>query len=457
MVKQDRNPLSGGGGGPAVSKYVCVVGPDGSGKSSVARYVCESLRQQGLEYSRIHADPKLTSDSDIGACETPHGALPHGTASSVLAIVRRLFRYLNARASGPLAKGHPGIVIHERGWLDQVVDPCRYRLPSWTGAMTLMLNAFVRKPDLVLNCVGDPAVMHDRKGEIGADETARQLAQWQSLLTSLPTVEVNTTDSPVDQTEEVACEAVLDLVRAATTSRLVPARSVPLAPRRLSALYTPGASRCLPYLLRRATVLGRYLGLASSVLSRGSLTRPLSGLPFDVEGFAHSLGIPLDAYAAIRSHNRRQWVVALAHCGEPSGFLKVVPGDGQSLAHEQAMLEYVQGQIQGVSTPEVIGLVTVSDWSALATSVAIDRPRPPRVDFQKATEICTALAAVHGGRGVTHGDLAPWNILEDSRGRIALVDWEFASVQLRPGYDLKHYRQVAASRHMSRDSAEVRR
>jgi len=120
------------------------------------------------------------------------------------------------------------------------------------------------------------------------------------------------------------------------------------------------------------------------------------------------------------------------------------------------MLQYVQRQIRGVSTPEVIGLVTVSDWSALATLVAIDRPKPPRVDLQKAAKICTALAAVHEGRGVTHGDLAPWNILEDASGRIALVDWESASAQLRPGYDLTHYQQVAGSRHMSRDSAEVR-
>jgi len=330
---------------------------------------------------QIHADPQLTSNSDIDACETPHGALPHGTASSVLAIVRRLFRYLNARATGPLATGHPGIVIHERGWLDQAVDPRRYRLPSWTGAMTLMLNAIVRKPDLVLNCVGDPTVMHERKGEIGADETARQLARWQSLLSSLPTVELNTTDSTLDQTEQVAREAVLDLVRAATTSRPVHARSVPLAPSRLSAHYTPGASCCVPYLLRRATVLGRYLGYASEVLSHHSLTRPVSGLPFSVEDFAQFLDVPLDAYAAIRSHNRRQWVVALAHCGEPSGFLKVVPGNGESLVNEQAMLEYVQGQMQGISTPEVIGLVTVSDWSALATSVAIDRPKRPLVDL----------------------------------------------------------------------------
>lgn len=44
-----------------------------------------------------------------------------------------------------------------------------------------------------------------------------------------------------------------------------------------------------------------------------------------------------------------------------------------------------------------------------------------------------------------HGDLVPWNVVQDATGRLSAVDWEYGSLEGFPGLDLAHYiLQVAA-------------
>ena len=40
---------------------------------------------------------------------------------------------------------------------------------------------------------------------------------------------------------------------------------------------------------------------------------------------------------------------------------------------------------------------------------------------------------------LTHGDLAPWNVLRDAQGRLMLIDWEYASQAGLPYIDLAYY------------------
>ena len=68
---------------------------------------------------------------------------------------------------------------------------------------------------------------------------------------------------------------------------------------------------------------------------------------------------------------------------------------------------------------------------------------PRRNPADLPDEVARAMGAFFGARGEgelgpTHGDFAPWNLLETERGWV-LVDWEEARERDRPFFDLFHY------------------
>jgi hypothetical protein len=71
-----------------------------------------------------------------------------------------------------------------------------------------------------------------------------------------------------------------------------------------------------------------------------------------------------------------------------------------------------------------------------------------RREFVLHPELCAIAGALNGHEWAVarqHGDLAPWNVLQDGAGRLTAVDWENGCVEGFPGLDLAHYiLQVAA-------------
>jgi hypothetical protein len=68
---------------------------------------------------------------------------------------------------------------------------------------------------------------------------------------------------------------------------------------------------------------------------------------------------------------------------------------------------------------------------------------PRRRPWVLPDEVARAMGAFFGAHGddelgPTHGDFAPWNLLETERGWV-LVDWEEARERDRPFFDLFHY------------------
>jgi hypothetical protein len=129
--------------------------------------------------------------------------------------------------------------------------------------------------------------------------------------------------------------------------------------------------------------------------------------------------------------------------GSPVAFVKVArdTAGAEAIAREREALERWAPLL---SSPLHAPVVLDHADGVLILEPVLWRPRMD--PWTMPVEVAQALgsffrATASGGyrtSGVAHGDCAPWNLLRDERGW-ALIDWENASDEMPPFYDLFHF------------------
>jgi hypothetical protein len=155
--------------------------------------------------------------------------------------------------------------------------------------------------------------------------------------------------------------------------------------------------------------------------------------PFVPRGGALSVGTS--------NHPERFVALVLTCDGECATVVKVALGrEGrEALAREAEALESLAASLPApLHAPEVLG----RDEGVLALQAVPWHPR--RRPWILPEEVAAALGAFfsrgssRGERGLGHGDVAPWNLLEGD-GSWTLIDWEMAADDHLPFFDPFHY------------------
>jgi thymidylate kinase len=166
--------------------YVLLVGPDGSGKSSLAPRLVDFARRDGRLVRHMHWRPGMLPQRATLTGANPDPSRPHAGRAhgSIVSLVRLAYYWidfylgLHVRVQPMRARG--GVAVMERGWWDFAVDPLRYRLKA-SRRLVELLGKLLPPPDLIVLLETTPKVLTERKQELPAHELARQIRLWKQI------------------------------------------------------------------------------------------------------------------------------------------------------------------------------------------------------------------------------------------------------------------------------------
>ena len=190
---------------------VVFLGPDGSGKSSVAQAVAQRLAPDFAGTLRLHLRPRLALSPDTDAiAPSPHDEPPRNSLMSILKLLYFALDYNLGHCFRVRPRVKTGaLVIFDRYCHDMLVDPRRYRYggPQW---LLRCLAAVVPKPDLWLLLDAPAQALRQRKQEVARTELVRLRAGYRELLQRLPSGVVIDAGQPLDAVVETAVACIRD-------------------------------------------------------------------------------------------------------------------------------------------------------------------------------------------------------------------------------------------------------
>lgn len=209
----EHDPLVGSasqsdGGRRSRGALVILVGPDGVGKTTIARALGAAYRgPSGYFHFVPPIGARLSADPPAGAA--PHLGKGRPGGSRLLGcvrLVRNVARFWLAhmiRVRPAMAKGM--LVIGDRGMFGYLVQPHAlkfYGPSSFARRMLRLLPA----PALVVNLAAPPHVVRARKQELSLDQIARELCEWRRI----PTTRLITIDATATP-DEIARRVLMEL------------------------------------------------------------------------------------------------------------------------------------------------------------------------------------------------------------------------------------------------------
>ena len=201
LLRRVRLPFS------ASAPVIAIVGPDGTGKSTIVRELAKTDDWIFLEIIGRHWRPGVLPQlgTFIGRRGPPPGeARPPRRTAGRFAGLRLTYYALDVLVGSLLsdrsAAGRQKLVVYDRCFLDMVVDPLRYGLPTGNGVR--LIWSLLPKPDRIVALVGDPVAIHRRKPELPIADVGEQLATWRGLAAAGLVSDSVNVDRPIDDVVE---------------------------------------------------------------------------------------------------------------------------------------------------------------------------------------------------------------------------------------------------------------
>jgi len=168
--------------------WITMLGPDGSGKSSLIEALTDVSRLAFRRIISYHLRPRLLrrGNGDPGGKVTdPHGKPARSLGASLAKLALFWCDYVGGywlRIRPQMVRST--LVIFDRYYHDLLVDPKRFRskAPYW---ITFLVGRLLPVPDLVFILDAPPEVLEARKREVSVEECTRQREAYKKLAEEL--------------------------------------------------------------------------------------------------------------------------------------------------------------------------------------------------------------------------------------------------------------------------------
>lgn len=447
---------------------VGVVGPDGTGKSTLAAALEAGTVGAFRRVAHLHLGPGILPPAGnlLGRApapiDSPHARTPSGRIGSLARIAWLAGDWLLGwwpRVAYP--KVRSCLVVLERGFLDLAVDPRRYRLATGKRVVRALSRIFP-SPDVTLVLEADPDLIHKRKPELSVNEIDRQLSAWREPGKRNPERYVSISSETADDTLEHALDTIDDRLAARQIElssfdvavrcvgrphmsgqpfSLLAAGGRPrwILPRRKGAAGPIGAGLYRPASYRRAAG-ARLLGAAQRSGGIGLREMRLDttqGLVGEIAEALRLSSVELAASLPTDASRARRALLSVLHCGSIVAYAKVASKGSQELKNEAALLAALEPiPLRAFETPRLLHTFGWQGLDILLVSPVVGGRRPSRefgsVELDALIELAELgdrLAPLLGGGNASrpqHGDFCAWNSAHTRSGKLALWDWEWA-------------------------------
>lgn len=187
---------------------IALIGPDGAGKSTVARALMgrarNGFRAVKYKHSKIGILPELGRWRLLGQRLQGHRSGGYGSRarwSGLLTYLHFVYYgldYFLGRALFGLWRFTGQFVVFDRYVHDFMIQSEYSRVPSWVRRAVC---AVAPKPDVLVALYAEPECIRARKAELDVGEISKQL----ELASRIPGVRLVRTDGPADAAHEILC------------------------------------------------------------------------------------------------------------------------------------------------------------------------------------------------------------------------------------------------------------
>lgn len=223
--------LRRGDGDPSRSRgfQVAFLGPDGVGKSTVVDRVAALLRPAFAVSEVVYMRPGLLPGRSVpggpDGSTGPHDIPVYAPLPSILKLAFLLTDYIAGywlTLRPKLARS--SLIVCDRYYLDVVADPARYRYGG-PAALVDLAARFVPGPDVYVVLTAPVEVIQSRRAEMTPDETAAQLAGYETVAAQHPRILVVDASGTPDEVVATAAWATLSAIAERHGLSAGPARS----------------------------------------------------------------------------------------------------------------------------------------------------------------------------------------------------------------------------------------